>query len=771
MEGACKGEEPKGCIEDSSLSRRDSSACSFSSLVLVGDAEWCILVAQGTVGAPWTLHSPTLFSFVSHSMFSSLTGVAVSAFTSIDFESPITWSIIAAVGLTALVAVLKRGFNMIEQICSRTYIYNICWEDPAVDHQILKISKDDVIFRICSAGDIVLDYAIEGPAKIVVCDMNQHQLYLFELKIRMLRDPNLTYDEWWAIWGSSDAETATKVWKRMRHTMSADARAWWDPRIQKTFAKGFATSGSTGFCAKMIIPFLMWMCGFDVQAWAETGFSHEYISKNSHVLERSAVWFRRLFPCILAPFAGVPPNQIGPEFYTTEFYESILREIFLDPDFGSSNYFYRFYYEGGYKDQTCCPRTLQREYFEPLCANAGCFEWHHATVQDTMERVKPHSFTKLVLLDHMDWMPNQLVHDEWVALQRATLPGAQILWRSAFTKMDDKPFFNNLDIEDLSPRWYSKDRVKMYPGTFLSHMPLDPLPWVDREPSPCQKASFARKMKTTTKMILHPLTAGKVNAHGDKMSSFYAAQAKGYDAVRENMLVARPDMMSSFGPIKLGHTWLDVGGGTGRNLHYLRAQLDQFERIVVLDICPELLAIGEENARSTFTPSQCQKISWVCLDINSHNVRALMAPHLRNDLTRGFDTITFSYSLTMIPQWEQALESAKTLMSADGRVVVADFDTYTNEGDSIKDFLIKTWYAQDGVRIEAKTRQVLTTKVFPPEEFTVTVARFQRKLLGVSIPHHVTCCRKGTVTCTNGYRRPSNSNPKELASWEEKKTD
>ena len=221
----------------------------------------------------------------------------------------------------------------------------------------------------------------------------------------------------------------------------------------------------------------------------------------------------------------------------------------------------------------------------------------------------------------MDWMPNALVHEEWIALQRATVPGAKVLWRSAFTTMDDKPFFNNLDITDLSPEWYSKDRVKTYPGTFCAYMPKDPFPFVDFEPSPCQKASFARKVKTTTKMILHPLTAGKVNKHGDKMSSFYAAQAKGYDAVRENMLVARPDMMSSFGPLKPnGQTWLDVGGGTGRNVHYLRAQLDLFERIVVLDICPELLAIGKENAEKSFTQQQCEKIHLVCLDINAPNV-------------------------------------------------------------------------------------------------------------------------------------------------------
>lgn len=187
-------------------------------------------------------------------------------------------------------------------------------------------------------------------------------------------------------------------------------------------------------------------------------------------------------------------------------------------------------------------------------------------------------------------------------------------------------------------------------------------------------------------MILHPLMAGKVNAHSNKMSSFYAAQAKGYNAVREKMLVARTEMMSGFGPIKEGHTWLDVGGGTGRNIHFLRAQLNKIDHIVVLDICPELLAIGKENACLSFTPSQCEKIHWVCLDVTAPDVRTKLAvEHLNNDVNRGFDTISFSYSLSMIPDWKKALLSARSLMSADGRVIVSDFDTYTQEGNSIKD--------------------------------------------------------------------------------------
>ena len=80
--------------------------------------------------------------------------------------------------------------------------------------------------------------------------------------------------------------------------------------------------------------------------------------------------------------------------------------------------------------------------------------------------------------------------------------------------------------------------------------------------------------------------------------------------------------------------------------------------------------------------------------------------------------------------------------------------------------MIHTWYKQDSVRIEARTRQVIQ-KTFPANRFNVTFARFQRPLAGVNIPHFVGCCRKETVTSTEGIRRPSVTDLKELT--EEKK--
>jgi hypothetical protein len=42
------------------------------------------------------------------------------------------------------------------------------------------------------------------------------------------------------------------------------------------------------------------------------------------------------------------------------------------------------------------------------------------------------------------------------------------------------------------------------------------------------------------------------------------------------------------------------------------------------------------------------------------------------------------------------------------------------------------------------------------------MARFQRKLAGVRVPHYVACCRKLTETTPEGTRRPSSLNLRAL---------
>src|SRR6202007_2116423 len=58
------------------------------------------------------------------------------------------------------------------------YIYAFNWEDPRVDHQLLDISKDDVILAITSAGDNILDYLQKSPRRIHAVDLNPSQNHL-----------------------------------------------------------------------------------------------------------------------------------------------------------------------------------------------------------------------------------------------------------------------------------------------------------------------------------------------------------------------------------------------------------------------------------------------------------------------------------------------------------------------------------------------------------------------------------------------------------------
>ena len=58
---------------------------------------------------------------------------------------------------------------------------------------------------------------------------------------------------------------------------------------------------------------------------------------------------------------------------------------------------------------------------------------HTATLTEFLRRTAP-GLTKLVLLDHMDWLSHaqpQALADEWTAILAKASPGARVIFRSA----------------------------------------------------------------------------------------------------------------------------------------------------------------------------------------------------------------------------------------------------------------------------------------------------------------------------------------------------
>ena len=79
-------------------------------------------------------------------------------------------------------------------------IYNISWEDPRVEREELKLSPDDVVLTISSAGCNVLDYLLEKPKHITAVDLNEAQLAVLDLKLACVA-AKMPQHDFFALWG------------------------------------------------------------------------------------------------------------------------------------------------------------------------------------------------------------------------------------------------------------------------------------------------------------------------------------------------------------------------------------------------------------------------------------------------------------------------------------------------------------------------------------------------------------------------------------------
>ena len=161
-------------------------------------------------------------------------------------------------------------------------------------------------------------------------------------------------------------------------------------------------------------------------------------------------------------------------------------------------------------------------------------------------------------------------------------------------------------------------------------------------------------LKTLYHLTLKPIR-GK--DHAARLESFYGGQANAYDDFRKRLLRGR-ERLCSLIDAPSGGRWIDMGGGTGANLEFFGERIGDLERVSVVDLSPSLLKVAAERAESH---------GW-------KNVETIEADATTFQPADGLvDVVTFSYSLTMIPDWFAAIENAKRMLKPDGIIGVVDF--------------------------------------------------------------------------------------------------
>lgn len=212
--------------------------------------------------------------------------------------------------------------------------------------------------------------------------------------------------------------------------------------------------------------------------------------------------------------------------------------------------------------------------------------------------------------------------------------------------------------------------------------------------------SIASDFKTLCHLALGP---GRGSTLEERLENFYSRQAANYDSFRERLLSGREDLIRSI-DFRPGDTWFDLGGGTGSNLQYLGGTLAQLKRVVVVDLAPSLLAIASQRAKER---------DW-------SNVETLRADVTTLKEKGVADVVTFSYSLTMIPDWFQAIERAEQLLRPGGVIGVVDFHVsrkHVRAGRARHPWWTRTfwpaWFAMDDVFLSPDHLPMLEQRFSP----------------------------------------------------------
>lgn len=110
---------------------------------------------------------------------------------------------------------------------SNEYIYAFTWEDPRVDHRLLKIRDDDVVLCVTSAGDNILDYLYQAsPRRVHAVDLNPNQNHLLELKVAALQ--SLPYLQVWKLFGEGRFPNFREVLiSKLSPHLSSQACQYW----------------------------------------------------------------------------------------------------------------------------------------------------------------------------------------------------------------------------------------------------------------------------------------------------------------------------------------------------------------------------------------------------------------------------------------------------------------------------------------------------------------------------------------------------------------
>src|SRR5262245_34833630 len=128
-----------------------------------------------------------------------------------------------------------------------------------------------------------------------------------------------------------------------------------------------------------------------------------------------------------------------------------------------------------------------------------------------------------------------------------------------------------------------------------------------------------------------------------RMARYYKFHSKIYDTTRWMFLFGRNRIIQDLA-IRPGETVIDIGCGTGGNVEAVQTRLEGRGQISGVDCSPAMLSRASRLSHRT---------GWANVDVFDYEYGTVPVNEGKTDV------VLMSYSLSMIPAWQQALKCAK----------------------------------------------------------------------------------------------------------------
>jgi len=181
------------------------------------------------------------------------------------------------------------------------------------------------------------------------------------------------------------------------------------------------------------------------------------------------------------------------------------------------------------------------------------------------------------------------------------------------------------------------------------------------------------------------------------MDADYRHQRHFYDLTRKYYLLGRDHLIRELQPPRDG-TVLELGCGTGRNL-IAAAKYYPDARFYGLDISRHMLETAEKNIAKAGLSGRITLIEGDAA--NPSATEGLGVP--------AFDRVFYSYTLSMIPIWREALAAGAVRLKDGGRIHVVDFGQQSRLPGWFKKLLfswLKSFHVSPRVDLEPELKSL-----------------------------------------------------------------